>query len=492
MIKPIKRIALSAALLSSSTFALPIDWHGVFGVDTTLLDNYRMIKSTTYNSGGSNLSQEIPLASGNDANASFQSYIFRLNPHMIVNDSATFKAEFTSGYGRGGRLGDDSAVNGNTATQDSFSHAYYTSNTSSGTNNLVINKLFMELYSDTATYIIGRHSADYGLGAIQNSGDNVWDRHTFVRDGITMKVKLGNFNIAPFWAKIDSTSSLTKATKIREYGLTLNYDNVDKDLGFGLLYTKKKSNPSNTSATGANTGTISVPASSSLGATDVKLTDIYFKKGFGRFNFEIEVPILSGDIGDAYGAGTTTKLKAKALLFSSRYQITEKWTAGLHAGKVSGDDGTTTSFKGMYLNPNFKIANILFNFNPLAVAGNSQNIYDASVNNATYIKFAAMYESEKWGWNAAVITAKAEEIATAGEAAYNHLTHQFGNASATQEDSLGTEIDLGFNYRWNESVAIGGDFGYLFTGDYFAFNDTATPNEIENTFMLQLKTAISF
>jgi hypothetical protein len=439
-----------------------------------------MIKSTTDNSASSTLSQEVPLATGGDANASFQSYIFRLNPHLIVNDSATLKAEFTSGYGRGGRLGDDSVVN----KGNNFNHAYYFQNASSGSNSLVINKLFMELYSDTATYVIGRHTSHYGLGAVQNSGDNVWDRHTFTRDGVTMKVRLGNFNIEPFWSKTDSSDSPTKATKVKEYGVILNYDNLDRDLGFGLLYSKKSNNISNTTSTGVGGTT--------LGLTDVKLTDIYFKKGFGRFNFELEVPILSGDIGDAYGTGKSSKLKAKAILFASTFQVSEKWVAGIHAGQVSGDDGSTASFNAMYLNPNFKVANILFNFNRNAISDSNQNLYDESISNATYLKLAGTYESEKWGWNAALIYAKAEETAKAGQAAYNHDTHTYGTANANQEDSLGTEIDLGFNYRWNESVAVGGDLGYLFVGDYFAFNDSATPNEVDNTFMLQLKTAISF
>ena len=93
---------------------MPIDWHGVFGVDTTLIDNYRRIKSSTDQSPAIfNGSQELKLASGAHSDASHQGYIFRLNPHLLVNDSATFKAEFTSGYGRSGRLGDSFAQNKN-------------------------------------------------------------------------------------------------------------------------------------------------------------------------------------------------------------------------------------------------------------------------------------------------------------------------------------------------------------------------------------------
>ena len=84
-------------LASGKAFTMPIDWHGVYGVDTTLVDNYRRVKSTTAPTSIPAGSQEQQLANGAHSDASFQSYIFKLQPHLIVNDSATFKAEFTSG-----------------------------------------------------------------------------------------------------------------------------------------------------------------------------------------------------------------------------------------------------------------------------------------------------------------------------------------------------------------------------------------------------------
>src|SRR5690606_33748468 len=97
-------------LVSNQAWALPIDWHGSFGVDTTLIDNFRRIESTVDNSNNMNAggrgTQEIPLASGNHANASFQTYVFKLSPTVTVNDSASFKMTLTSGYGMGGRFGE--------------------------------------------------------------------------------------------------------------------------------------------------------------------------------------------------------------------------------------------------------------------------------------------------------------------------------------------------------------------------------------------------
>lgn len=480
--KKILKATATLALLSSSTYALPIDWHGVFGVDTTSIDNYRRLDKTTAGSAA-DLSQELGFAAGNETSASFQSYVFRLNPHLIVNDSASFKAEFSSGYGRGGLLGEDSASNGNTTRSND--HSLYFYNTSGGSQNLQINKMYMELYSDTATYVIGRHSADWGLGVVQNSGKNVWDRHSFSRDGVTMKVKLGNFKVEPFWAKIENTESLTSSTKVSEMGLSLAYDNVDRDLGFGILYSTKEASSNNSTSVGTS--------SNKLGATDAKLTDIYFRKGFGKFNFAVEFPLLSGTVGDVYGTGSV-KLKASALIFESTYELTDTWTVGIDAGQVSGDDGSPASFQAMYLNPNYQVANLLFRYNLAAVSNPAQSVHDSNISNASYLKLKAKYNSENWTWRTAMIYAKADQVATAGERGYNHSTNKLSTASATanQESDYGMELDLGFEYKWNEAVTVGGDFGYLFTGDYYGFNDTTTPNAVDNSYMMQLKTAIHF
>src|SRR5690606_28969879 len=154
---------LTAAILPATAWSLPIDWHGVFGVDTTLIDSYRRIKSTTDNSALNNGTQEVAFATGNQANASFQSYVFRLSPTIIVNDSASLKGELTTNYGRGGRFGDDTTRSG--SNDAAFGSALYVHNNSGG-DDLLVNQLYAELYSDAATWQIGRHSYEWGLGAV--------------------------------------------------------------------------------------------------------------------------------------------------------------------------------------------------------------------------------------------------------------------------------------------------------------------------------------
>jgi len=486
----LSKVTALVALSMTTAHALPIDWHGVFGVDTTLIDSFRRVKSATANKpiSTNSGSQEIDLASGTDK-ASFQSYVFRLNPHLIVNDSASFKAEFTSGYGRGGFLGDDRAVEKNSA--NGFGNALYVQNKPSGSNNLVINKAFMELYSDTATYVIGRHSSHWGLGALVNGGDDTWDRHTYTRDGLTAKIKIGNFQIEPYWAKIDSADSLSRDTKVSEIGAGLIYDNVDRDIAFGILYSKKKSKAGNSTAD----TTTSSSASYALGETNITITDIYFKKTFGKFVLEAEVPIISGELGNVYGASPSqnVKVNSKSFLFETGYRLSDSWKLAVNFGSVSGHDGSTTNYGAMYLNPNYQIANLLFRYNLQAVGDRTQNIYDSYISNATFLKVAGVYNSDKWSWIAALIWAKANETAKNGSSSYNHTNNKIFTAQDTQSDDLGMEIDLNFDYHWNNAVNIGGSLGYLFAGDYYSYtNDPTTKNQAKNSFALQLRSSVEF
>ncbi len=478
-------IVLLIFSIGQNSYALPIDWHGVFGVDTTLIDNFRRIESKIDNSGNDSL--EPGLAAGSHSSANFESYIFRLNPNIIINDAASLKGEFSSGYGRGGFLGDDGKQN----LENSFGNSLYHLNGRTGSNSIVLNQFYLELFSDTATYEIGRHTTHWGLGVVENSGKNLWDRHSYARDGITMKVKIGSFYFHPFWSKVAQGSSLTRATDVKQWGFSLLYDNPEKDLSFGLLYSLKESNSSNSSVQ----SDINSPGTSSgMGKANIKTTDLYAKKTFGNFDVAIEVPLMSGEVGDLFGLGQTP-YKAQAIIIESNYKLNESWTFGLDAGKVSGDAGGTGSFDAMFLNPNYQIANFLFRYNLRAIANTtSMSIYDSYITNARYAKIRASYLGETWDWDFAIITAIAEETAKVGQTAYNHeANHRIANSLTDQSDSMGVELDINFNYKWNKEISIGGGLGYLMTGDYFTYtNSTTTTNTTANAFVLQLNTGIKF
>jgi hypothetical protein len=469
-----------AVATATTTFALPVDMHGEFQADTYRIQDYRRIESTTDNS--SNETQEVALAGGNKTNAAFQTYIFKLQPEIIVNDSTTLKAELTSGYGYGGTFG-DSSLKRDEATTTNFTNALYTHSTTS--TDLQLTQAYATLYADTATYKIGRHAIHWGLGAIHNSGEEAGSRHATIRDGITMDFKIGNFKISPYYSRI-VTANLTKAGRAKETGVALLYKNIDRDLSFGILYAKS----STSNSTGLESDVQN--ANVNMANADVTITDLYFKKSIGMWTMEVEVPLLSGELGPVYTANNNTKYKAKAILFNNTFAYNAAHTFFLNVGQVSGDNGANTSFDAMYLHPNYQVANLLFRYNLSAIADNEQNIYDSYVTNATYLKASHKYDNGKWTWVNSIIWAKASEVAKAGESAFNHRTNKTFTAVADQKDDLGFEFDSNYTYKWNSSVDFGLNLGYLFTGDYFAYNNTADPNTVKNTYVLSAFANVKF
>lgn len=473
------------AVVPATSFALPIDWHGAFGVDSTLISGYRRVKATTVQTTNDG-TQEVGLDAGGKASANWLSYVFKLAPTMIINDAATFKAELTTGYANGGMLGDSSQTDAN----DTNKIPVYYHNQAKGSN-VNIKKAYLELYSDTATYLIGRHTYQWGLGAIYNDGSNTWDRHASSRDGITMKLKVGNFHVHPFWSKVANTG-LTTATDVKEYGVGLLYDNAERDIAFGIMYAVKSSNGSNTTITSTIQTT---PPALAVGATDVKITDIYLKKTWDKFDIAVEVPLMSGDLGKTIAGGPTVSYSTKAILAQTNYHLNDSWTFGLDGGHVNGHDGSASKFGALYLNPNYQVANLLFRYNIGAIGSNGVNgsVYDSYITNAMYLKLRSSYSTEKWIFDTAIIYAKALETAEAGKVAYNHTKNKLFTATTTQSDSLGTEIDMNATYKWNNEISIGAGLGYLITGDYFSYtNDPAIKNEAKSSLLLQVNTSVTF
>ncbi len=480
-----KKVILSAALASSATIALPIDWHGELQFDTNKIQDFRKIDSTVDNSASTTGTQEIPLAGGSLSSASFQSYIFKLSPEIIINDSTTVKAEFTTGSGYGGRFGDSSTKRDASTGDPRFTTGLYTFDTVRD-NNLNVTQLYANFYADTATYTVGRHAAHWALGALHNNGEDKSSRHSTIRDGVTVDLKIGNFNLDLYYSKISSADNLTKSGRIKESGVSILYNNLDREFAFGILYAKNKSSSDAT--------LVSDITNTNLGKTDVKITDIYLKKSWDKFTTEIEVPLMSGEIGDVYSTTSNedTKYKAKAFLIHNTYNLNNNHTLNLNFGQIGGDDGLENSYNALYLHPNYQVANLLFRYNLYAVSDTAQNIYDSYVTNATFVKFAHTYTTTKWSWTNSFVWAKADESAQAGSDAYNHSTSKKFTATFSQEDDLGIELDSNFNYMWNSSVTLGGNFGYLLTGDYWGYNDSATPNEAKDTYILQAFANIKF
>ncbi|MBL7664110.1 MAG: hypothetical protein JNM93_03165 [Bacteriovoracaceae bacterium] len=461
-------ICLTFVLLAHEVQAgLPIEWSGVFAVDTMRINKYHGAEgvSPTYD-------PDSVALDGVSENAKFQSFIFRLEPKIIVNDAATIKGEFSMGPNRGGQLGNNDTTTAQLAT-NGFTH--FTRPATSGS--LVANKIYAELYADTAIYRIGRHTKSWGLGLLFDDGQDVWDRYLTVYDGIQIDYRIGNFVFTPQWAKIN-TENLTSQTDVKETGVSLLYDNKNSNTMGGIYYGSRK-------AGGANSyymrlapgGTDPATDLNSIGATSLTIIDLYAKKNWEKFSIGAEAISYTGDVQDPYGTGapTNSSYKASAYIVETSYKLTPTWKLGLNAGHLSGASGDDVGeFGAMYANPNYQVAYLMFRYNKMAIEDlNDANsdVFASSITNANFLKFYADYNAENWTWKMAMIYATAVETAKAGSTYFNHVKGQLSSAAAgvDQKNDLGYEFDFGFDYRWNPSITLGGILGYHMTGDYYGF-----------------------
>lgn len=475
-------VAVISALGVNSAQALPIDWSGTFGVDTHHLSNHRMTTDRVDAPPRVAGSQEITSA---DKGVSFQSYIFKLNPTIIINDGVTLKGELSTGNIRGGFAGADS--------QNGDNSSYFFVSPSQNSN-LNLNQLYAELYADTALIKLGRMSKNYGLGLIQDDGSEAWDRFFTMYDGIEAEMKIGNFSVTPYWAKISTitdnqgSSSVSGDMDVRELGAVAKYHNKNRDLVVSVLYAKRSSEPgsafynrNNVDANGNPTTIPPATATSKRGKTEVTIIDPYISKKWKDLTVSFEAPIMTGDYGNVLGTRGTgnSKISASAYIVDAKYDLNPKWELGLKAGQVSGDKAGSNKFEAAYLHPNYQIAELMLNYN-YAAFNEGGSIFNSPVVNAQFVRLHGNYKTDKWNWKSAFIFANAMETAQAGKVSYQHERNYAFDSTRNQDKSLGFELDLGFDYMWNPNVMVSGYYGYWFVGDYYAFTNATKEQSLSN------------
>jgi hypothetical protein len=477
-----------STLSINSAFALPIDWTGVFGVDTHMLNNTCRTSDdvTSKNPKGT---QGI----AGDCDANFQTYVFKLNPQIIVNDGVTLKGELSSGHIRGGFAGDNSANN----RDGSGNNAYFFTSPAqrSGLN---VNQMYMELYADTALVKIGRMSKHYGLGIVYDNGADPWDRFFSMYDGIEAEMKIGNFSLTPYYAKISSYDDSINANKadasgshdVREVGMTAKYDNKNRDLVVSVLYAKRSSESKNSLYNSNDDTTTNV---NNRGKTEVTVIEPFISKKWNKLNVAFEASLQSGDYGDVYQDGSgNSKLSANAYILEAKYELNPKWDVGFTGGQVSGDKGDSGKFEASYLHPNYQIADLMFKYNYASFSEGGKSVFDSSITNTRFYKIHGNYKTDKWVWKSALIMARALETADAGQRAYHHEQSYSFQSTKKQADDLGFELDFGFDYKWNPNVTISGYYGYWKVGDYYAFSNDTEELSVSNVHGGGLKATLEF
>jgi len=459
-----------AILFISNANALPIDWNGSIGFDSNIITNARR---TTDGCTASNASYCV---TDDNKNVRYQSFILKLNPTIVINDSASVKGELSTGSLRGGFQGEDTEVENG---------SYYSQSTS-GSQNITANQLYLELYADTALYRFGKYSKGFGLGGFINKGTNAWDRYFSVYDGFEAEFKVGKFTLTPIYSRLSTPSNGGRNSgkyDTLETAISGVYYDPNKNLEFGIYYGIRETETNSdlyddvspTAGTGSNT---------------VTLIDVYFRKDWESFGIGFEVPMLSGDVGTTYGNTTKEDIDTNAYIFESYWKMSNKWTLGLDAGSVKGEDGQD-EFNGMYLHPNYRIAEVMFRYN-LNGFQTTGNPFNSSITNAQYAKLYTKYKSDEWTWNMAIIMAKANETAKDGSEFYNHETNTFNTASADQEDDMGLEFDISFDYEWNPNIFVTGFLGYYQVGEFYEFTNDADDISVEDITASGFRLSVNF
>lgn len=472
-VRNLNKLALTLMIIfTSSVYAVPADWKGSLSYDTNLIQDFRRTGDSC------DASQNGECIKEEEDNARFQSLTLKLSPEIIVNDGVTIFSELSTGSVRTTNLGSSTTADKNGGG------SYYAQTTSSSLN---VNQLYAELYADTALYRVGRFAKHYGLGAVLNRGGEATDRFFSGYEGIEMNLKLGSFYLTPMYAKIYSPNQATTGDgnpngryDAYETNIIAGYDNPNQALKFGVLYSVRE-----------------VETQSQLYAAgesqNVTLIDVFISKTWERLKVGLEVPMVSGKIGNAYGTGDAD-FDSNAYIFESEYELSSKWKVGINAGYTKGDDGSTDSFEGFYLHPNYQIAEVMFRYNYHGFNdANAYNIYRSSIVNSTYAQFFAHYTSGEWTWRMALLWAKANEVAQDGDAFYNHDKGVLVNsANGDQSDELGYEADLAFDYQWNPSVKFTGFLGYHSVGEYYEFSGDGSDLDLNNVMSSGFRLGVTF
>ena len=469
--------------------SLPMDWKGQLGFDSLRLTNFNRTDDDV--SSPANGSYEVKGTSGT---AYIQGMIFLLNPQVIVNDHVTMKAELSTGMDRGGTVGDGASY---LESNNGMGHANIYHTTPKQNQSLNVNQIYMDIYSDLATFKVGRMARNWGLGALINSGEKSWDRFFTYYEGIEATFSLGNLYIIPSWSNISNGDKLTRDGEIRDLAIGLLYDNPDKDMKLGIYFGKRSTNGNPMYRVDDNNdGTFA--ANETLSQSKLKIYDFFISRYFGKFYAGVEVPYINGELGNL--AGTKTDYKSIGYILETNYEFNERWKQHLNFGMVDGDKGAAGDYNALYLHPNYQIANIMFRYNLDAVenldtgAGDTgkENIYASSINNAMFLKLATEYKRGLWTWHFAWIYGKAREVASSGQRAYNHQNGYHYTAAASQSDDLGHEFDINFDYQWNPNLTLTGVAGYYLVGDYYAFTNTGTEISLSNQMITGLRLNLKF
>jgi len=231
---------------------------------------------------------------------------------------------------------------------------------------------------------LGRAPLNWGLGLVWNSGDGLWDRFESTGDVVQMVSKFGAFSFVPASVKYSNGGLLSGGSSLSDYALALKYENPDEDFEGGVNFIRRVG--------GGGSGYLDFAGNA--GSINATTWDIFTRKKLGKAQVAAEAPIMSGKINEV-------PVSSYALAVEGKYALNDAWNFSTKLGHIPGQSNDRSKIRGFFVNPNYKLGLILFNYQLANIAGTSSgsgataSVFDAPLFNTNYLHLAGDFTSGK-------------------------------------------------------------------------------------------------
>lgn len=446
------------ALMSLQAQSADFEWSGIYRIE----GNH--IKNSELDSRGRQLDYGL--------------HHLSLRPKIVASDGITIYGQFelfTNSAYPNSQLGQELGSGVNNDGTPNVSTSADNSNALSGnqaSEALLISQLYLTWTNEYGALIAGRAPLHFGLGMSYNAGRGLFDHWFDNRDLVGYKVMMGNLYILPMYGKV-AENDRARAEDINDYMVQLQYENPETDLEMGVFYRVRKSGddgsdvPVGTDLIGG-TGAITA-------AVNMNELNVFALKDTDRYRIGVEGAFLSGQMGAKTSSLDDVSMNGFGIAAEFEYRPEESlWKLGLKVGHASGDDpDSDNAFEGYVFDRNYDVAMLLFN-RPLGrrdvlrtgvygggpVSGQINRPDVESISNVLYV---APYSRYRWSDKMSL------DIGLA--TGWVNTDPVKSTAGADVGKDLGYEVDLGLSYSPRKGITWMNEFGMLFPGSAFDFNN---------------------
>ncbi len=344
--------------------------------------------------------------------------------------------------------------------------------------------VYLAWIHEFGSFIGGRFPMEFGLGLTKNAGTGAFDHYLDSMDGIGYKIVMGNLYFLPMYGKYRE-GVLNDEDEIYQYFFQLQYENADTELEMGLMYDARVATRGGNDSVGGMYDPTS--AGTIVGDFHSDIVGIYAQKHWGTLRLGFEANFHTGETGIENTDGDQIKINSFGMaleLASEPENSAFHWS--FMAGYMTGDDPETEDlYEGFLADRNYDIAMLMFN-HPI---GN----VDATGSSSAYLNTASGLTKRHelpdvdYLTNAYYLAPEVRWVVSEDWSLYSKLIWANLVVSQDTDDddvNLGTEVDLGTQFKPHKNLTWGIDVGLLFPGTLYEDKNFA--------YGIQTRAAISF